>query len=132
MILSFCLRSESIGKHVPLCEPHKPGGLFPIRKSQDAAVGVLVQMLRKAPPLWQNHTNSVNLSQAGRPETWSNCNQEPDRSSEGHASVQRAGSSSVVSSRLISSKTTTDALQELRGYKTMKNLLIGKGSKSHK
>lgn len=132
MILSFCLRPEFVDKHVPLCEPHEPGWLFPIRKSQDATVGALVQMLRKAPPLWQNHSNLVNLSQANRPKTWSNCNHEPDRSSESHASVQRAGSSSVVSSRLISSKTTTDALQELQGYKTKKNLLIGKGSKSHK
>ncbi|KAM2449516.1 hypothetical protein PS1_019612 [Malus domestica] len=65
---------------------------------------------------------------AGRPETWSNYNQEPDRSSEDHASIQHASSSSVVSSGLISSKTTMDALQELRGYKTMKNLLIGKGT----
>ncbi|CAN6679434.1 unnamed protein product [Malus baccata var. baccata] len=101
MILSFCLKPESIDKHVPLCEPHGPRGLFPIRKSQDVVVGALVHI---------------------------NCNQELDRSSEGHASVQRVSSSSVVSSRLISSKTTLD----LWGYKTMKNLLIGKGSKSHK
>ncbi|CAN6542426.1 unnamed protein product [Malus baccata var. baccata] len=108
-------RPESIDKHVPLCEPHGPRGLFPIRKSQDAVVGALVHMLRKAPPLCR-------ITRIQK------CNQELDRSSEGHASVQRVSSSSVVSSRLISSKTTLD----LWGYKTMKNLLIGKGSKSHK
>ncbi|CAN6567628.1 unnamed protein product [Malus baccata var. baccata] len=124
-------RPESFDKHVPLCEPHEFEGLFTIKKSQDAAVGALVQMLRKAPPLRQDHSNSVNLSQAGRPEIWSNCSQEPNRSSEGQASVQRAGSSSIVSSGLISSKTTADALRELQGYRDMKNSLIGKGSKPH-
>lgn len=125
------LRPESFDKNVPLCEPHVPGGLFPIKKSQDAAVGALVRMLRKAPPLRQDNSNSVKFSQACRPEIWSNSSQEPNQPSKGQASVQRDDSSSVISSGLITSKTTTVALEELQSYREMKNLLLGQGSKSH-
>lgn len=124
-------RPESFDKNVPLCEPHAPGGLFPMKKSQDAAVGALVQMFRKAPPLRQDNSNSVKFSQACRPEIWSNSSQEPHQPSKGQASIQRDDSSSVISSGHITSKTTTVALEELQSYREMKNLLLGQGSKSH-
>lgn len=118
------LRPESFDQR------HEPGGSFPIKKSQDAAVGVLVEMLRKAPPLRQEVSDSVSLLHACRPEMWNNSKQEAILSSESQAPVQRAGSSSVTSSGLITSKTTADALEELRGYRDMKNSLLA-SSKSH-
>lgn len=118
------LRPESFDQR------HEPGGLFPITKSQDAAVGALVRMLKKAPPLRQEVSDSVSSSHACRPEMWNNSKQEAILSSESQAPVQRAGSSSVTSSQLITSKTTADALEELQGYRDMKNSLLA-SSKSH-
>lgn len=120
-------RTESFERKEPLCEPLD----FPIRKSQEAAVGALVQMLRKAPPLCQDFSNSVSLLPASRPETWSKSIQEPDQTSEGLAPVQHVASSSVMSSGLSMPKTTADALEELQGYRVMKNLLLKQGGKSH-
>ncbi|KAK1303806.1 hypothetical protein QJS10_CPB11g01903 [Acorus calamus] len=69
------------------------------RKSQDAAVGVLVHMLRTAPPLRQDHSYS---SQSSRSEF------------EGDV-----GSSSFFVPRKAS-----DALEELRSYREMKEMLL--------
>ncbi|KAL6219940.1 hypothetical protein ACLB2K_007698 [Fragaria x ananassa] len=110
---------------------HEPGGLFPITKSQDAAVGALVRMLKKAPPLRQEVTDSVSLSLDCRPEIWSDIKQEANLSSERPASGHPAHSSSVISSGLITSKTTADALEELQGYRDMKNLLLAQSTKFH-
>lgn len=124
-------RTELFEQKGPLCEPLEPGGLFPVRKSQDAAVGALVLMLRKAAPLCQDFSNSVSLSQALRPESLSNSIQEPERTSEGPAPAQHVASSSGMSSGLNMPKTTADALEELQVYQDMKNLLLKQGSKSH-
>ncbi|XP_004306587.1 PREDICTED: autophagy-related protein 13 [Fragaria vesca subsp. vesca] len=110
---------------------HEPGGLFPITKSQDAAVGALVRMLKKAPPLQQEVSDSVSLSQDCRPEIWSDIKQEANLSSERPAPGHPAHSSSVISSGLVTSKTTADALEELRGYRDMKNLLLAQSTKFH-
>ncbi|XP_040370643.1 autophagy-related protein 13b isoform X2 [Rosa chinensis] len=110
---------------------HEPGGLFPIKKSQDAAVGALVRMLKKAPPLRQEVSDSVSLSQGCRPEMWSDGKQEANLSSESQAPVQPADSSTVISSGLITSKTTADALEELQSYRDIKNSLLAQSSKSH-
>ncbi|CAB4283656.1 unnamed protein product [Prunus armeniaca] len=99
-----------------------------MKKSQDAAVGALVQMFRKAPPLRQDNSNSVKFSQACRPEIWSNSSQEPHQPSKGQASIQRDDSSSVISSGHVTSKTTTVALEELQSYREMKNLLLGQAA----
>ncbi|KAA8546978.1 hypothetical protein F0562_003407 [Nyssa sinensis] len=111
------------------CESHEPGGLFPFRKSQDAAVGALVQMLKKAPPLCQDSFNSRNLLQASQPGTLSNRCQEPNKTSE-ETGIQHASSLSTASSRLVMSRTTADALEELKGYKEMKDLLLRQGGDS--
>ncbi|KAL3829419.1 hypothetical protein ACJIZ3_018221 [Penstemon smallii] len=87
--------------------PFDPDGVFPVKKSQDAAVGALVRMLKKAPPLRQDiSVNSHLLNQFS---------EEPLKEL------------SVATSELISSKTTADALEELRGYKEMKDLLLKQG-----
>ncbi|PIA35008.1 hypothetical protein AQUCO_03700333v1 [Aquilegia coerulea] len=75
---------------------------FPsVRKSQDAAIGVLVQMLRTAPPLRQD--NSSYLSQSSKTE---------------------CGGEVGASSSFFMPRKTTDALEELRSYKDMKDLLL--------
>ncbi|GAU13188.1 hypothetical protein TSUD_179310, partial [Trifolium subterraneum] len=56
------------------------GRFLPIRKSQGAAVGALVHMLKKAAPLHQDFSSCENLSQGTRPETRrSNEVQEPNQ-----------------------------------------------------
>uniref|UniRef100_A0A5B6ZS33 Putative autophagy-related protein 13 isoform X1 n=1 Tax=Davidia involucrata TaxID=16924 RepID=A0A5B6ZS33_DAVIN len=107
------------------CESHEPGGLFPVRKSQDAAVGALVRMLKKAPPLRQD----LSQPETSQPETLSNCTQEPNKISE-ETGIQRVASSSITSSRIVMSKTTADALEELKGYREMKDLLLRQGGRS--
>ena len=124
-------RPEPFEQRGAFCEPLEPGGSFPTRKSQDAAVGELVLMLRKAPPLHQDFSKPVNSSEALRPETWGNHVLESNQTSEGQAPVQHATSSSVMSSGLVVSKTTADALEELQGYRDLKNRILSQGSKSH-
>lgn len=88
-------------------------------------------MLKKAPPLQQEVSDSVSLSQDCRPEIWSDIKQEANLSSERPAPGHPAHSSSVISSGLVTSKTTADALEELRGYRDMKNLLLAQSTKFH-
>lgn len=77
---------------------------FPInRKSQDAAVGILVNMLRKAPPLRQD--SSCYSSHSLKTET--------------------EGEAGTASGFFIPRK-TADALEELRSYREMKDLLLSK------
>ncbi|CAF1707826.1 hypothetical protein Bca4012_005836 [Brassica carinata] len=76
------------------------------RKSQDAAVGVLVQMLKTAPPLRQDSSTYMASSMSG---------------------VQREGSSvSGAESEFSMARSTSDALEELRNYKQLKDLLLSK------
>ncbi|KAK9991253.1 hypothetical protein SO802_026238 [Lithocarpus litseifolius] len=93
--------------------------------SQDAAVGDLVRMLKKAPPLCPEFSNSVNVPQASGSEIWSSSIQEP------YPAAQNAVSASSTSSGLVRLKTTADALEELQGYREMKKLLLKQGSKSY-
>ncbi|TYI48942.1 hypothetical protein E1A91_D12G001500v1 [Gossypium mustelinum] len=103
-------------------------GLFMNRKSQDAAVGALVRLLKKAPPLRQNV--SLNFSEASRPEILSNSIPKQSQILEA-VTVEYAAAPNIASFRLVASKTTTDALEELRGYKVMKNLLLSEGGKAY-
>ncbi|XP_057974661.1 autophagy-related protein 13b [Malania oleifera] len=120
-------RPESFDQRGHLCEQIEPGGSFPVRKSQHAAVGALVRMLKKAPPLCQGFSNS-NLSQASKPEFWCESIQEFNQISKEPA--VRHATSSVISSGFVMSKTTADALEELRGYREMKDLLLVKSGGS--
>ncbi|CAN8254837.1 unnamed protein product [Cochlearia groenlandica] len=76
------------------------------RKSQDAAVGVLVHMLKTAPPLRQDSSTYMGAI----------------------SGIQREGSSSVscTESEYSIAKSTSDALEELRNYKQLKELLLSK------
>nr|XP_043634721.1 autophagy-related protein 13a [Erigeron canadensis] len=72
------------------------------KKSQDAAVGALVRMLRTAPPLRQD-CSCYSLSDGVEPEL-------------------SAGSGS----RLFMPRKTSDALEELKGYRDIKHLILSK------
>ncbi|KAK6125615.1 hypothetical protein DH2020_040642 [Rehmannia glutinosa] len=56
--------------------PHEPGGIFPIKKSQDAAVGALVRMLKKAPPLRQDDSVTTQYLSGSKLQTLRNCMQD--------------------------------------------------------
>ncbi|ESW31807.1 hypothetical protein PHAVU_002G269600 [Phaseolus vulgaris] len=117
-------RAESLDQGL-LAETLEAGGFFPIRKSHDAAVGALVQMLKKAPPLRQDFSTSQHLSQGvTNLETWNNNIQGPSQI------LEASRAASIMSSGIIATrKTTADALEEFHGYKEMKNLLLMRGSK---
>ncbi|KAL3626864.1 hypothetical protein CASFOL_029269 [Castilleja foliolosa] len=70
-------------------------------QSQDAAVGALVRMLKKAPPLRQDISVTTQYLQGSK-----------------------SSGLNLASSGLIVSKTTADALDELRGFRKMKELLL--------
>ncbi|KAJ4893974.1 Autophagy-related protein 13 [Raphanus sativus] len=93
--------------------PHElSSGSYP-KKSQDAAVGALVNMLKKAPPLRQDVSESV------IPELcWNNNENKPGGGQE------IATASMTASGIALAAKTTADALEELRSYKEMKNVLL--------
>ncbi|KAL2921570.1 Autophagy-related protein 13a [Bienertia sinuspersici] len=74
------------------------------RKSQDAAVGALVHMLRTAPPLRQDSSYYSTHSQ----------------------STQQAGNNFETASGFFMARKAADAFEELKGYKEMKDLLLSK------
>ncbi|XP_076887407.1 autophagy-related protein 13b-like [Bidens hawaiensis] len=84
-------------------------------KSQDAAVGALVQMLKKAPPLQQDLNRSQYVSKASIPE-------KPSNQIQDHA--PRASSNMSSFSSVSGMKTTSDALEELKGYVDVKQVLL--------
>jgi autophagy-related protein 13 len=81
-----------------------PSQAFSTRKSQDAAVGALVHMLRTAPPLRQD--SSCYSSHSSKTEL--------------------EGEVGAASSGFFLPRKASDALEELRGYKDMKDLLLSK------
>lgn len=114
-------RAESFD-HGQIAEVLEAGKFLPIRKSQDAAVGALVHMLKKAAPLHQDFSTSEHLSPGTRPETLSNNSiQEPNQVVDG------LNQASIMST--MNRKTTADALEEFYSYREMKNLLLMRGSK---
>ncbi|XP_010515310.1 PREDICTED: autophagy-related protein 13a-like [Camelina sativa] len=78
------------------------------KSSQDAAVGVLVHMLKTAPPLRQDSSTYM-ASMSGVQK-------------EGSVSVSVSGTESEFSM----ARSTSDALEELRNYKQLKDLLLSK------
>lgn len=84
----------------------------------ERAVGALVQMLKKAPPLQQDLSRSQNVCKPSRPE-----NQIQDL-------PPVAAASNMAASRGSGVKTTSDALEELKVYMDMKQLLLSQSGKS--
>ncbi|XP_078447133.1 autophagy-related protein 13 [Wolffia australiana] len=83
--------------------------------SQGAAVGELVIMLKSAPPLHQD-LPKLDAPVAAPP---------PLDYIDGRATTTTGGA--TCSSSIIRSRTTSDALEELRGYREMKDLLLRHG-----
>ncbi|KAF7834180.1 autophagy-related protein 13b-like [Senna tora] len=112
-------RAESFD-HGHITDMVETGGLYPIRKSQDAAVGALVHMLQKAPPLREDSCTPGDSSPS------INTQEQPNQILE----ASTPATASIVASGLLTRKTTSDALEEFQGYREMKNLLLLQGSKS--
>lgn len=83
-------------------------------------------MLKKAPPLRQDLSESRNLGRSSKCGSLGSHVREPVLT----CANSGVGSSSLEPSGVFSSKTTTDALEELRGYREMKDLLLRQGGKS--
>ncbi|KAL2528096.1 Autophagy-related protein 13 [Forsythia ovata] len=109
----------------------QPGGLHPIGKSQDAAVGALILMLKKAPALRPDISTTTNLVQGSKPLTLKNSIPVSEEISP-ESLLGDSNSLNLSSSGLASSKTTADAFTELVRYKEMKELLLkqGKGTQA--
>ncbi|KAL6551966.1 hypothetical protein OROGR_008120 [Orobanche gracilis] len=89
------------------------------QKSQDAAaVGALVRMLKKAPPLGQDILVTTHYLQL-RNHMHHNANENTQEKQQPDSTC-----SNLASLGLIASKTTADALNELRGYREIKDLLL--------
>ncbi|XP_045825290.1 autophagy-related protein 13b-like [Trifolium pratense] len=136
-------RTKSLDRgHV--AEALEAGGFFPIRKSNYAAVGALVHMLKKAPPLHQDFYTSEHPSvQCGGlrltaiPSLRDNRTtkpmkisvQKPNKENLSHGThcetrnnIQELNKNQQAS--ISTRKTTRDALEEFHGYREMKNLLV--------
>lgn len=98
--------------------PNEPGGNLFVKRSQDAAVGALVRMLKKAPPLHQDLQGSTLQTPTNSIKDTTEISEEPR--------VQQSSASNSVSSGLglVTSKTTANALEELHGYRKMKESLL--------
>lgn len=100
---------------------------MPIRKSEGAAVGALVDMLKRAPPLSQQHSHSIIPSQIDCGKAYKIAVDDPDSISK--SKTVQGCPSSIVSSGIPGSKTTADALEELRSYQEMKNVLLSQAGR---
>ncbi|KAJ6951419.1 autophagy-related protein 13b-like [Populus alba x Populus x berolinensis] len=123
-------RPETSDKKGHLSDPLEPGGLFPIKKSQDAAVGAPVHTLKKPPPLCKDLSGSAGLPPDSRSKMWS-CNLQEYNPISVAPAGQQAAASGVASSGLIASKTAADALEELKRYEEIKDSLLSQAGRSN-
>lgn len=106
------------------CGHNDPVGVSAVKKSQDSAVGELVCMLKKARPLGEDLHDSGNVLHESKPEILKATVLDPKQMF-GQPTMQHSATTSFAP------KTTADALEELRGYREMKNLLLKQGG-NHK
>ncbi|XP_077248644.1 autophagy-related protein 13 [Tasmannia lanceolata] len=119
-------RAESFDGKEHVSEALEPGLLFPVRNSQDAAVGALVHILKTAPPLRQDCSNSTKFPHASTIQTDNNLDP-------GAGQLQNTASDlGLMSPSLLMSRTTANtAFEELRRYREIKDLLLNQaGSQS--
>ncbi|KAJ6798192.1 autophagy-related protein 13b-like isoform X2 [Iris pallida] len=95
------------------------GELIPFRRSSEAAVGALVQMFKTAAPLRQDYTSSAISSQAIKEEAWTMKQMQHGKNKEDIVKTARGTASGPFISR-----TTADALEELRCYREVKKLIL--------
>lgn len=96
----------------------EPGDAVEAKRSKNAAVGALVNMLKKAPPLGQAISNSITSTEASRHPHLNHPLQESNE----------IGTTSFI---ILTPKTTADALEELKAYKEMKDSLLMQGTRSN-
>ncbi|XP_058786555.1 autophagy-related protein 13b-like [Vicia villosa] len=104
-------RAESFD-HGDLAQLLEAGRFLPIRKSQGAAVGALVSMLKKAAPLHQDFSATCDNTSTRKSNNVQEPNQIPNIPSP--VSIMSSGNR----------KTTNDALEEFHSYREMKNMLL--------
>ncbi|XP_068658739.1 autophagy-related protein 13b-like [Aristolochia californica] len=117
-LMGLVNRTQSFDAKGHTGEGLESGALLHIRKSQDAAVGALVRMLKSAPPLRQDCSNFANFYEASKPESQMRTTTEAFDATDYGVSV----------SGLLMSRTTADALEELKGYRQMKDHLLQQGA----
>ncbi|XP_068663193.1 autophagy-related protein 13b-like [Aristolochia californica] len=116
-LIGLVNRTQSFDGIGHIGEGLESGAMLYIRKSQDAAVGALVHMLKSAPPLRQDCSNSANFYEASKPESQMQTSEASNATDYG-----------VSVSGLLMSRTTADALEELKGYREMKDHLLKQGA----
>ncbi|XP_057821876.2 autophagy-related protein 13b [Cryptomeria japonica] len=95
------------------------------RRSQNAALGELVEMLKSATPLQQYSRNALDFSQASADKWRSDSSKETFQCQSNENQCGVTSSSTVYSNRSrFSCKTAADALNELRNYMEIKDCLL--------
>ncbi|KAM0939853.1 putative HORMA domain superfamily protein [Dioscorea sansibarensis] len=101
-------------------------GPLTIRKSEDASIGTLLQMLKTAAPLNKHLPKPIlTYSQALKDETR---NQRVEQNKDMYDGATKLGNPGS-NSRIFKSRTTADALEELQNFKEIKNLLRRQGGR---
>nr|CAD1824659.1 unnamed protein product [Ananas comosus var. bracteatus] len=116
-------------------ESAESGGSLVVRRSPDALVGALVNMLKTAPPLRQDLSESLNPSvlvcEEAHTQRAQNTSIETEVGTNKFENPNPNSSSGIASSSssssIYKSRTAADALEELRVYKELKELLLNKG-----
>ncbi|XP_064969921.1 autophagy-related protein 13b-like [Musa acuminata AAA Group] len=96
------------------------------RRSPDAVVGAVVQMLMTAAPLRQDLSNLCRPPQVFMDESLNPCVQHDQANTE--QSECPASTSEILASVLLKSKTAAEGLEELRRYKEMKESILKQGA----
>ncbi|KAK9110478.1 hypothetical protein Sjap_018538 [Stephania japonica] len=119
-------RPESFDGRAHQAIPLNPGGLLlPMRRSQDAAIGDLVRMLKAASPLQQDASTSTKSSQVSKADGRGKSITKLDEILHSAAvAVQITPESGSSSCGLQLSKTTAEALGELQNYREIKEMLL--------
>lgn len=100
------------------------GELIPVRRSPDARLGALVRMLKTAAPLRQDLLNSVAPSPSLKDGVWKHGIQHNKVKDAGMEKFDIASGSMITASGLSRSRTAAGALEELKRYKELKELLL--------
>ncbi|KAJ6834415.1 autophagy-related protein 13b-like isoform X1 [Iris pallida] len=96
------------------------GDLIPVSRLSVSAVGALVRMLKTAAPLRQDFTNLVSSSQANKEEAWTMKGMQHNKEDDVMKSAQSTAPGLFVS------RMTSDALEELRCYREVKESILHK------
>lgn len=122
-------RSESFEGTGHTTESLESQGPLAVKKSTDAAIGSLVRMLQTAVPLQQDSSNLSKFLRVPKADSWREKLQPNQNLVSGKGTHQTSESSNtgITASGLIMPKTTADALEDLRSYREMKDLLLRQG-----